>query len=135
MVLGLDELRFGGAVGERHVLQFAFAAGIAHRAIQRMVAEQQLDHRLARLAHFIAVGGDDHALGDHRRAGGLKLGHLLDLHDAHAAGALQREPGVVAKRGDFDAYALAGFDQQRPSGGRDFLSIDSESYISHEFVL
>src|ERR1019366_1517304 len=31
VVLGLRELGFGGAVGKRHVLQFAFAASVAHR--------------------------------------------------------------------------------------------------------
>src|SRR5258707_1211742 len=36
VVFGLHEFRFGGAVGERHVLQFAFTASVAHRAIQRM---------------------------------------------------------------------------------------------------
>jgi len=30
MVLGLHEFRLGGAVGKRHVLQFALTAGIAH---------------------------------------------------------------------------------------------------------
>ena len=108
----------------RHILQFAFTAGIAHRAIQRMVAEQQLDHRLARLTHLIAVGRDDHALGHGRGAGGLKLGHLLDLHDTHAAGALQRKPGIIAKRGHFNAHALAGFDQQRPRGAVSYTHLD-----------
>src|SRR5208282_5715418 len=135
VVLGLRVLRFRGAIGERHILQFAFAAGVAHRAIQRMVAEQQLNHRLAGLTHFIAIGRNDHALANHRRAGGLKLGHLLDLHDAHAAGALQRKPGIVAKRRHFDARALAGLDQQRPRGSRDLFAVDSKIYVSHESLL
>jgi hypothetical protein len=54
-----------------------------------MVAEQQLDHRLSRLMHLVAAGGNDHPLGHARRAGRLQLGHLFDLHDAHAASALQ----------------------------------------------
>src|ERR1700686_5270174 len=65
VVLRLHEFRFGGAIGERHVLQFAFAAGIAHRAIQGMVPKQQLDHRLARLPNFITPGRGDHALATH----------------------------------------------------------------------
>ena len=125
VVLGLHEFRFGGAVGERHVLKFAFAAGVAHRTIQRMVTKQQLDHRLARLTHLIAVRRDDHAFGDYRGAGGLKLGHLFDSYNTHAASALERKPRVVAKRGDFDAYVLAGLDQQRPGGCCDLLSVDS----------
>ena len=97
VVLRLHEFRFGGAVGKCHVLQFALAAGVAHRAIQRMVAQQHLEHRLARLLDLVAVGSDDHALANHRRARSLQLGHLLNLHQAHAASALQREVGVVAK--------------------------------------
>src|SRR6266853_5376935 len=56
VVFRFHELRFGGAVRECHVLQFAFAARIADRAIERMVPQQQLDHGLARLSHVIAVG-------------------------------------------------------------------------------
>ena len=119
VVLRLHELRFGGAVGERHVLQFALAARIAHRTIQRMVAQQQFQHRLARLLDLVAVGGDDHALADHRRARGLQLGHLLDLHQAHAASALQREVGVIAERRHFDAHGLARLNEQRPRGSRE----------------
>ena len=124
VVLGLGEFGFRRAVGKRHVLQFALAAGIAHRAIQRMVAEHELEHRLARLTHLVAVRRNDHALGHGRGAGGLQLGHLLDLHDAHAARALQRESGVIAERGHFNAHALAGLDQQRARGGRDLLAVD-----------
>src|SRR5208337_1721581 len=111
VVLGLGEFGFECAVGECHVLQFAFAAGIAHRAVKRMVAEQQLKHRLAGLAYFVAVSRDDHPLGDPGGAGGLELGHLLDFHHAHAARALQRKAGVITKGGHFDACVLAGVDQ------------------------
>ena len=52
MVLDVHELRFGSAVLEGHVLQFAFAAGIADGTIQRMVGQQQFQHRLARLPIF-----------------------------------------------------------------------------------
>ena len=80
---------------------------------------------------FVAVGGDDHAFADHRGAGGLQLGHLLDLHQAHAASALQREIRVIAERGHFDAHALAGLNQQRPRGSRDLLAVHRDVYVSH----
>src|SRR5581483_10076304 len=89
VVLDVNEFRFVGAVGEGHVLQFAFAAGVAYRAVEGMIAEQQLDDGLARLAHFVGFGGDGHALGHDGGAGGLQLGHFLDAHQAHAARALQ----------------------------------------------
>ena len=118
VVLGVDEFRFGGAVRERHVLQFALAAGVADRTIQRMIGEQHFEHGLARLLDLRTVGGDDHAFADHRGAGGLQLGHFLDLHQAHAASALQGQIGVIAERRHFDAHALAGFNEQACPRGR-----------------
>ncbi len=132
VVLHVHELRFGRAVLEGHVLQFALAAGVAHRAVQRMVGEQQLEHRLARLLDLVALGSDHHAFGDRRGARGLQLGHLLDFHQAHAAGALQRQSRVIAERRHFDARALAGFNEQRPRGNGEFLAVDSKGYISHD---
>ena len=132
VVLHVHELRFGRAVLEGHVLQFAFAAGIAHRAVERMVGEHQLEHGLARLFDLVALGGDHHALGDRRGARGLQLGHLLDFHQAHAAGALQRQAGVIAERRHLDARALAGLNEERPRGNGEFLAVDSKGYVSHK---
>jgi len=56
------------AVGHRLVLQVAFAALIADRAVQRMVDEKELHHSLAHLLHFRGVGVDDHAVGDRHGA-------------------------------------------------------------------
>src|ERR1700684_3107971 len=49
MLLGLDVEAFASAVLEGHVLQFALAAGIADRAVEVMVAEEELDGGLAGL--------------------------------------------------------------------------------------
>src|SRR5215471_12155365 len=46
MLLELHVARFGGAVSEGHVLELTLTAGIAYRAIERMIAEQQLQHGL-----------------------------------------------------------------------------------------
>ena len=97
VILGLDKLRLGGAVGECHVLQFALAAGITYRTIQRMISQQHFHHGLTRLADFVAIRGDDHAFADHGCTGRLQFGHLLDLHQAHAASTLQRKIRVIAK--------------------------------------
>ena len=117
VALDVDELRLRRSVLERHVLQFALASGVAHRAIERMIRKQQLEHALARLHHLFALGVHDHAFTHLRRAGGLQLRQFLDFHQAHTAGALQRESGVIAERRHFDAGILAGIDQQR--AGRD----------------
>ena len=131
VILGLHVLRLGGPIGERHVLQFALSARVTHRAIQWVITEQQLDHRLARLAHFLVIAGDDHALGDHCGAGSLQLGHLFNLHQAHAASALQRQIGVITEGRYLNARTLAGLNQQRPRGSRKLFSVDSESYVRH----
>src|SRR5580704_2921355 len=97
VIFGLHVFGLGGAIGESHILQFALAAGIAHWAVQRMIAEQEFYHRFAGLMNLITVRGDDHTLADHRSAGGLQLWHFLDLHQTHSAGALQRKVRVVTE--------------------------------------
>ena len=79
------------AVTENHVLQFAFAALVANRAIQRVVAQQKFQHHLARVAHRLRIRAHHHALGHHLRAAGLQLGHLFHFDQAHAASGLQRQ--------------------------------------------
>ena len=129
VVLGLHEFGLGRSIRESHILQFAFAARVAYRAIERMIAEQHLEHRFASLANFLIIGGDGHGFADDRGAGGLQLRHFLDLHQAHAASALQREIGVIAKGGHFDADRLAGLDEQGAGGRGNFLAVDREAYF------
>ena len=52
MMLGLFVKALAGAVLEGHVLQFALAAGVADRAVERVIAKQQLDGGFARLGDF-----------------------------------------------------------------------------------
>ena len=54
VALLLDEPALAGAVAERLVLQRALAALVAHRTVERMVGEQQLEHAL--LGALDAVG-------------------------------------------------------------------------------
>ena len=123
VVLGLGVEAVGCAVLEGHVLQLALAAGVADGAVERVVAEQQLQRGLAGLRDLRGLGLDDHAFGDRRGAGGLELRHLLDADDAHAAGGLEREAGVVAEGGDLDAGGLAGIDEQRARGGGELFAV------------
>jgi hypothetical protein len=102
-----------------------------------MIAEQKLDHRLARLPDFIGVCGYYHAVSDRDGAGGLELGHFLDTHQAHAAGGLQRKARVIAKRGNLNAYGFAGLDEKRARGRSDALSINRYRdilYFGHDFL-
>src|SRR5262249_21318755 len=58
---------FACAVAEDHVLQFALAALIAYRTIQRMVGQEQLQHALARLPYLRGLRTHHHALGNRDR--------------------------------------------------------------------
>src|ERR1700730_2986707 len=90
-----------GAIGENHILQFALATLVAYRAIERVVGEQEFEHRLARLMYLLGTGAHNHAWHGEQRARGLQLGRFFDFHQAHAAGRLQREAREVAKRRHF----------------------------------
>ena len=62
-----------------------------------MISQEQLNHRLARLADLIGIGGHHHSVSDLDGAGRLQLRHLFDAHQAHAAGSLKREAGIIAE--------------------------------------
>ncbi len=126
MQLLLQEPALAHPVAEGHVLQFALAALVAHRAIQRMVGQQKFQRALARLVHLRRIGVDHHAFGHRQRAAHLQLGRLFHFHQAHAASGLQREAIVVAERRNFDADRFGRVDHQRAGRGRYGLAVDRE---------
>src|SRR3954464_13583792 len=85
VALGLDEARPPAAPAEGDVLQRALAALVWHRAVERVVDEQELDDGGLRLVPARGLRVDDHAVLDGRRAGRLQLGDARDLGNAHAA--------------------------------------------------
>ena len=89
VLLLFDKAALGGAVAKHHVLEFALPAFVAHRAVERVIDEEEFQHALAGLGHLRRLGADDHAGLDHDRAGGLELGRLFDFHQAHPTGGLQ----------------------------------------------
>ncbi len=105
VALLLDEARLTGAVGQRLVLQRALAALVAHRAVERVVGQQELEHAVLGLLHLLRGGVDDHALAGLDEAGRLQRGapraiHLDQAHAAHADGLHAR---VVAEARDVGA--------------------------------
>jgi hypothetical protein len=127
VALGLDEPRAAAAPAEGDVLQRALAALVADRAVERVVDEQELDHRLLRLVHARGLGVDDHAVLDRRRAAGLELRDALDLHEAHAAGADGlAELGLVAEHRDLDVAVLGGVDEHHVLGRLHLSTVDRE---------
>ena len=87
VALGLDEPRAAEPPAERDVLERALAALVAHRAVERMVDEQELDDRVLGVVDAVGLGVDDHPVLDRRRARRLELGDPLDLDQAHPARA------------------------------------------------
>ena len=53
VALGLDEARRAGAPAVGDVLQRALAALVADRAVERVVDQQELDHRALRVVHAL----------------------------------------------------------------------------------
>ena len=131
VILRLGVEAVGSAVLEGHILQLALAAGIADRAVERMVAEQHLQRSLPCLRNLRGLSLDNHAIGDRRRAGGLQLRHLLNAHHTHAASCLQRKSGIVAKGRNLNSRGLASFNQQRACRGGELFAVYGEFYVWH----
>ena len=125
--LRLDEA--GGprppAVGD--VLQRALAALVADGAVERMVDEQELDHRALGRVDALGLRVDDHAVLDRRRAAGLQLRDALDLDEAHPARADRlAELRLVAEDRDLDVAVLGGVDEHRVLRRRDLAAVDRQ---------
>src|SRR5689334_4004745 len=127
VALGLDHARPARAPAVRDVLQRALAALVAHRAVERVVDEQELDDRVLRGLHPVGGGDDHHALLDGRRAARLQLGHALDLHEAHAARAHRlAELGLVTEVGDLDVALLGGVHEHHALRRLHLAAVDLE---------
>src|ERR1043166_5580926 len=83
-IFALDKTFFEIAPVKSQFLQFAFAAAIADRTVERVIREQKLEHRPLRLFNLFALRSDNHAVRARDGAGGLQLWHFLDAHQAHA---------------------------------------------------
>ena len=128
----------------RVFLQFAFAGLVADRAVERMIDQQRLEHRLAHLPGFRAASVNLHSRHDAARAADdptrcprlvrelhrenfqrAVLGHRRlavragpprhgDVHEAHPAVAGHRQLGVITVMRNLDPGVLAGLQD----GGR-----------------
>jgi hypothetical protein len=73
-----------------------------------------------------------HALANRRRARGLQLGHLLDLHEADAARRVDAETGVVAVVGDLDAGLDGGFEDRGALRDGELPTVDGQRHEFHK---
>ena len=139
LLVGLDLLELGraGAVLERLVLQWALAAFVADRAVQRVVDEDELQRvltslygGLAGIAELQALGHADGAGRDDHPA----AAHVL-LHQAHTARAQRVQLGVRAEHRDVDVDQPGRIGQQHPVGDFIFDIVDSDGYeIRHDVI-
>ncbi len=93
-----------------------------------MVSEQKFTHRTLRLFDLRAFGRYDHSVRYLDRARGLKLRHLFDAHQTHAARSLRFEILVIAKRRDALGVFAAHVDQNRTFLCFDLFTIDRDLY-------
>ena len=122
------------AVGHRLVLKIAFAALVADRAVERMVDQQELHHAFARLAHHRRLGVDDRrfavrawaAVAHAPGAGRDRLGRALQLDQAHAAVAGDRQPFVEAEARDFRAGRFRRLEQRELRRDVDLGAVDDD---------
>ena len=123
------------AVGHGLILQGAFAALVAHRAIERVVLEQELEHPLLGLDDARGHGADYHALGRIRGAGGLELGYrpavsgVEHLDETGPALAHDGEVLVVAEMRNVRADAERGLQHGQTLVHRDALVVEYEGYL------
>ncbi len=108
------------------LLQFAFTAPIADGTIERMIGKQELEHRPLGLFDFLALRRDHHAVGADDRARCLKLRHLLNPHQTHAAGGLQSQVGVVAERRNVELIFATDIDQARAFRDLKVFAVDGD---------
>ena len=90
------------------ILEGTLAALVAHRAVERVIDKQELEHAGACFDHLRHLRENHHSVRTKRRTRRLQLGHLLDLDDADAAGTVDADAGVIAVIGDGDP----GFDRR-----------------------
>ena len=118
-------------VSHRLVLQIAFAALVADRAIQRMVDQQEFHHAVAGFLDGLGIGLDDHPVADRHRAGRDRLRRAFHFHKAHPAVAGNGQPFVVTEARNFDAGLFAGL--QHGDAVFDLYFGPVDGHFCHEF--
>ncbi len=121
--------RRAGAEAEGQVLERAFAALVAVRAVERVVEEDELEDRLLALSRLRARlrRAELEPVLRRQRAGRLELRHPLDLAEAHAAGADRRpEPRLVAEDRDLDPRRERALDHPGALRDLDLPAVDRD---------
>src|SRR6185312_15316639 len=131
VALFIDHAAFARAPALRDVLQRALAALVADGAIERVVDEQELDHRALGVLDLLGAGVDDHALAHRGRARGLQFRDPLDLDQAHAAGADRlAQLRLVTEDRDLDVALAGRVVEHLPLAGEDLAAVDRQGDLA-----
>ncbi len=128
-VLSLTKSLFYIAPIKDHFLQFAFAASVADRTIERVISQKELTHRALGLFDLFTLCGDDHTVGALDSARGLELRHFVYANEAHTTRRLDLEILVIAKRRNAKAVVTAHVDQPCTRIGLKFLFVNGYFYL------
>src|SRR6185369_1570336 len=109
------------------VLQVAFAASIAYRAVERMIHEHKLHDLLARLGKVLRLGGDNDPFFDRRVACGHIAVNPCHFHRTDPAGAGRRDLLQPAE-GRYGYAELPGsFKNGCPGGNADIFTVNCQT--------
>ena len=103
-----------GGVLVRKILQIAATTLVTHRAIQRMIAQDQLQHGLTRRLDLRTGTSHDHPVGHARTARGLQFGKLFNFHQTHPAIRVGLQFRVIAEMRHHHAQLARRLNHQRP---------------------
>ena len=101
------------AIAHGQILQLAFAALVANRAVERVVDEQKLHHPGLRLFGLGRMSVHHHTVGYRRGAGRQRFGGFFHFHQTHAAVGGDRQFFVVAEVRNIGAQFVRRFHHSR----------------------
>ena len=104
------------------ILQVALTGLIAYRAVERVIGQQEFEHRLPAVLGLLVLRVYDHPFGHRCIACDLKLWNLFNVHETDAAVAGDRQCGVVAVTRNENPQLLSGLND-RCSVGNAYLAV------------
>src|SRR5690606_38155090 len=118
--------RSGLAVANGQILQLALAALVTDRAVQRVIDQQKVHHRVLRGNRLFRARVNDHAVGNARDTGGQCLGRLLDVDQAHTAVGRDGKLLVIGKVRNVDTKLARGLDDHAAFGNVRLDAVDGD---------
>ena len=110
------------------VLQGALATLVANRAVQRVVRQEELQHPILRLFHFLRIRNYRHLVGRFDKAGGLQRGSTtrIDFNKAHSTDAHRLHSRVITEPRNIGSGLLSRGNQHLALLGNYFTSIECD---------